>query len=308
MGLETGNTIGDLNANWPLGSDPKSQGDDHIRLVKGVMKNDVLSLQSGGTVSGAVTVNGTLSVSNNFLELVHSGNNRGLRLRGATGDQSALEIYDHARGDYTTVVRRTSGGDINLGNASWQDGEQILSSAWVVDGNLYVGNSTRSPNPGNNGVNGVTLNTAAYVSAYRDGTCGYYGRPDNGAVHEFRSATQQMGSIYRTSATSVEFRTTSDARTKSGIAPADPVLPHIHQLEIKTYDREEGEFRQRGVIAQEMQKSPFFGHLVGPVSNDEEVTAGGDTVLGLDYGNLIPFLVQAVQELSQEIDRLKAAP
>lgn len=39
MGLETGTYIEDLNENWPLGTDPKSQGDDHIRLVKDVLKN-----------------------------------------------------------------------------------------------------------------------------------------------------------------------------------------------------------------------------------------------------------------------------
>jgi hypothetical protein len=43
MGLETGNTIAQLNAAWPLGSDPRSQGDDHLRLVKRVMTTDVVS-------------------------------------------------------------------------------------------------------------------------------------------------------------------------------------------------------------------------------------------------------------------------
>ena len=54
MGLETGNEIADLNQNWPLGTDPKSQGDDHIRLVKKVIQNDALSLSDGGTIIGAV--------------------------------------------------------------------------------------------------------------------------------------------------------------------------------------------------------------------------------------------------------------
>ena len=34
MSLEAGDFIPELNANNPLGSDPKSEGDDHIRLVK----------------------------------------------------------------------------------------------------------------------------------------------------------------------------------------------------------------------------------------------------------------------------------
>lgn len=43
MGLETGTTIASLNAAWPLGSDPKSQGDDHLRLVKAVVKSDAVA-------------------------------------------------------------------------------------------------------------------------------------------------------------------------------------------------------------------------------------------------------------------------
>lgn len=39
MPLEQGTTIADLNPLWPTGNDPKSQGDDHIRLMKAVMGN-----------------------------------------------------------------------------------------------------------------------------------------------------------------------------------------------------------------------------------------------------------------------------
>lgn len=41
MPLESGTTIADLNASWPTGGDPKSEGDDHLRLLKTVVKNDV---------------------------------------------------------------------------------------------------------------------------------------------------------------------------------------------------------------------------------------------------------------------------
>lgn len=38
MGLETGTSIGDLNPSNPGPGDAKSQGDDHIRLVKSILK------------------------------------------------------------------------------------------------------------------------------------------------------------------------------------------------------------------------------------------------------------------------------
>lgn len=71
MGLESGTTIGDLNDLWPLGTDQKAQGDDHIRLIKKVIKNtfvglddktlavileDYLNRLNGGTLEAPVTM------------------------------------------------------------------------------------------------------------------------------------------------------------------------------------------------------------------------------------------------------------
>jgi hypothetical protein len=38
MGLETTQFIAGLTAAWPVASDPKSQGDDHLRLIKGALQ------------------------------------------------------------------------------------------------------------------------------------------------------------------------------------------------------------------------------------------------------------------------------
>ena len=46
MGLESATKISELNANWPLGSDPKSQGDDHLRLIKSVLQADAVTKES----------------------------------------------------------------------------------------------------------------------------------------------------------------------------------------------------------------------------------------------------------------------
>jgi hypothetical protein len=39
MGIESGTYVTDLVATNPPGTDPKSQGDDHLRLIKSVLKN-----------------------------------------------------------------------------------------------------------------------------------------------------------------------------------------------------------------------------------------------------------------------------
>lgn len=38
MGLETATSIADLNAGWPLGLDSVTQGDNHLRVIKAVLK------------------------------------------------------------------------------------------------------------------------------------------------------------------------------------------------------------------------------------------------------------------------------
>ncbi len=39
MSVESGTTIADLSSNWPLNSDPILEGDDHIRLIKQILKS-----------------------------------------------------------------------------------------------------------------------------------------------------------------------------------------------------------------------------------------------------------------------------
>lgn len=58
MSLETGNWISDLNSSNPLGSDAKSQGDDHLRLVKTVLKNH---FPNAATSSGTNIITLTLT-------------------------------------------------------------------------------------------------------------------------------------------------------------------------------------------------------------------------------------------------------
>lgn len=63
MGLESGTSIAALNALWPLGTDPRSQGDDHLRLIKSVLKNDVPSLTGAGSQDFAGPLEATPTIS-----------------------------------------------------------------------------------------------------------------------------------------------------------------------------------------------------------------------------------------------------
>lgn len=55
MGLETGTYIGDLVSTNPAGTDPKGQGDDHLRLIKGTVKNTFPGFTKAVLVTGTDT-------------------------------------------------------------------------------------------------------------------------------------------------------------------------------------------------------------------------------------------------------------
>lgn len=50
MSLELASFIKDLIATNPLGTDPKSQGDDHLRLIKGVLQSQFSGLTQGKAI------------------------------------------------------------------------------------------------------------------------------------------------------------------------------------------------------------------------------------------------------------------
>jgi hypothetical protein len=78
MAVEAATKIADLNKLWPLGTDPRSEGDDHIRLIK-----QVLQATDGGALTGLVvsvkTTSGTYAKSANlkFLEVTLVGGGGG---------------------------------------------------------------------------------------------------------------------------------------------------------------------------------------------------------------------------------------
>jgi hypothetical protein len=128
MGLETGNTIADLNSSWPLGSDPTSQGDDHIRLIKRVLQNDVLSLR-GGTMTGPIVqpVSGVLAYAFDNGAGIGAPSSGNLALRGADDVTSTL-YYAGAGGPDTapgaaTILSRKMG-----------DGRYLQQSGGTVTG------------------------------------------------------------------------------------------------------------------------------------------------------------------------------
>ena len=57
MGLETATFISQLSATNPLATDPISQGDDHIRLIKDVLQEQFTTLGAAAVTTTAGELN-----------------------------------------------------------------------------------------------------------------------------------------------------------------------------------------------------------------------------------------------------------
>jgi len=74
MGLETANWPKELVDTNPTSSDPRSEGDDHLRLIKTVLKN-IWDFPAASTASEAGAFNGLFPVGSRRIGGVSAGAN-----------------------------------------------------------------------------------------------------------------------------------------------------------------------------------------------------------------------------------------
>jgi hypothetical protein len=146
---------------------------------------------------------------------------------------------------------------------------------------------------------GIT-NPAGYISLQEeDGGNAYYWTDNSG---QFRiSAT--VTHIGTTSGTVVGTQT-SDERIKNILGPVTYGLDEVKQLDPVSY-----------ALKSDPEQTPHLGFIAQQVlplvpesvfDTDEEIEEGEPTKLGMEYVALIPVLVNAIKELSAEVDALKA--
>ena len=157
MAVETSTTIAGLNALWPLGSDAKSEGDNHIRLIKSVLQTDptLLSIGRSGYQAKSGGYTAVLADSGTTLVFTATGT---LALTAAatlktgwtvnvisvgvdvTVDPNAAELIDGAA---TIVVRRDQattiycdGTGFTTDRAHRRGFEHIASGSTLVGGEI----------------------------------------------------------------------------------------------------------------------------------------------------------------------------
>jgi hypothetical protein len=100
MSLESATYVGDLVKTNPTGTDPKSQGDDHLRLIKAVLQN-----QFGSATNGSVAVPGVIESKAGGIKFPDASVQASAGITQAAADAR----YVNASGDSMTGNLVTSG-------------------------------------------------------------------------------------------------------------------------------------------------------------------------------------------------------
>lgn len=121
----------------------------------------------------------------------------------------------------------------------------------------------------------------------------------------FRNSTNGIcGSVTRVGTTNaVNYNTSSDYRLKKDVQPIENALAKLNQINPVKFAWKDCDVSANGFIAHELAAV-----LPDAVSGEKDaVDAEGNPIYqGADYGKLTPILTAAIQELSAEVEALKA--
>jgi hypothetical protein len=170
MALETGTYISDLNASNPITTDPRSEGDDHFRLIKNTIKNTFPN------VTGAVTKTHTEINSLATAGPIGSSGITGAAASGANTDITSVAATTTINGTvigYREVPQNTQSG--NYTPALTDAGKHIYSANAGAQTLTLPTNATVAFPVGtaitivNNGTTAITFTTTG-TTVYKAGT------------------------------------------------------------------------------------------------------------------------------------------
>jgi hypothetical protein len=202
---------------------------------------------------------------------------------------NAVSSIGASTASYAITATNIAGGTAGQVPYQTAPGQTSFFGAGTA-GNLLISNGTSAPTYNN------TLTLASLSNAISTST---------GALQVKGGAAIGLdfyvgGDIYGLKEITAYYGAPSDIRLKQGITPIDNGLAKVISLSGITYDWNElagnkfGGPREAGVIAQEIQQ-------VLP----EAVVEKDDGYLTVKYDRIIPLLIEAIKELSSEIESLK---
>lgn len=250
----------------------------YIKTNAGIGKFRPIVIQNGGNTAVGIPSNGYVGIGKRepSAPLDVAGEIRGTSLALRT---NSLENYAN-NGDSSVSINYSGylGGNSFFRDTDIYNGKGgLMLRVSASNGNIGIGCS----DPGEK----LTVNGNAIPYVDNSFTCG--------------SASRRWASVWAVNGT-VQ---TSDRRTKTCHGKALG-LDFINSLSAisYTYHSDPDKLRQ-GVVAQDLQKA----YADAGVSNPGAIIEDSEGMLGVNYAELIASLVRSVQELSEEVNRLKKA-
>ena len=226
---------------------------------------------------------------------------QGAQTGGAPQTSGTTQTYGLLRLKGTTFTSVLDFGT-NGGTYNWIQATDSANLATNYDlaiqpngGNLLVG--TTSATLSNSNSVGILPGQGQMFLNHASGTA-------SGAVYEYFGYNgTAIGNIQQSGTTAVIYSTTSDYRLKKNVQLMTTGLSVIGALKPVIYDWIGVDEKGEGFIAHELQE--FVPLAV--TGQKDAVDADGKPILqGVDYSKIVVHLVAAIQELSAEVEALKA--
>jgi hypothetical protein len=220
-------------------------------------------------------------------------------------NNNSAEWTDHVISNENLSIGPSNLESNTTGYKNTSVGIKALSANIVGSGNVAVGYQTLFSNTSGSGNTAIGYNAGyanvigvnnTYIGNQATGTC-----PDESNVITLGNSSIKTLRCQAATITSV-----SDARDKKDIVPLEvglEFLNSLHPVEFTWNMRDGGksETKDIGFIAQQLiEAQDQTGHLIPGLVNESNPDH-----LEASYGKLIPVLVKAIQELTQQVKDLK---
>jgi len=205
--------------------------------------------------------------------------------------EASLTVTASSAAQWTDARTVTFGGGDVTGNFT------IDGSADVSDINLQVGDNSHNHTIAN--VTGLQTALDGKVDDTGDTITGDVTvTADSGTSGVKLVAAPSTGDGIITTGDITAFGTLSDIRRKKNIERIENALDKVSELNGYTFQYIDREDRMTGLIAQEVEK-------VLPEAVYSTETFDGEQTKALRYGNMVGLLVEAINELREEVEKLK---
>ena len=242
-----------------------------------------IKLLTGGSERMRISSGGVVQVqSGNEFRLYRSDNATYGSLKYLTGS-GGLQINDQnsdgisfVRGGSTESMRLDASGNLLVGTTNTN-----LWTATTGTGFKYSPADALTVAVNSNAVSALILNKTS---------------SSTGNIASFRYNGGDVGTI-SISSTATTYNTSSDARLKENVAPADDAADLIDAIQVRKFDwKADGSHQRYGFVAQELLE-------VAPEA--VSVPADENEMMGVDYSKLVPMLVKELQSVRARLAMLE---